>query len=182
MKTCWKVLAVAVVALGVSLPAQATIINLTPSTADCGSPACLLEIGTTAANPESYLTAKYGTTLAYKQNWAGSEEGPAAGWYTTNQIAGGTSGSITWNGPGWVNGTPVYFLIKDGSTAPTWYFYDISNWGGKDAINFSDYWPGTGGISHASIFGGTTVPDGGSAAMLLGAALMGLAGFRRMLK
>ena len=37
-------------------------------------------------------------------------------------------------------------------------------------------------VTHYSVFNPTTVPDGGSAAMLLGAALLGLAGFRRMLK
>jgi len=38
------------------------------------------------------------------------------------------------------------------------------------------------GLSGWTVFNRTTVPDGGSMAMLLGMALMGLAGVRRMLK
>ena len=63
---------------------------------------------------------------------------------------------------------------------PTWYdetgSYDIpvspySIWG-KD---------GQSGVSHYTVYNPGSVPDGGSMAMMFGAALVGLAGFRRML-
>jgi hypothetical protein len=46
----------------------------------------------------------------------------------------------------------------------------------------SNFWPNNGSISHVTIYGTTSVPDGGSVVMMLGAALVGLAGMRRLLK
>lgn len=90
----------------------------------------------------------------------------------------------------WIEGTPyatgtVYALVKDGSSTPAWYLFNVTalGWDGMEDLYFSDFWVGPGGsISHVTLYGGYSVPDGGSVAMLLGAALMGLAGLRRFMK
>jgi hypothetical protein len=85
-------------------------------------------------------------------------------------------------GPGFVSSNPVYVLVKDGNSTPAWYLYNISGWNGQDKIILQNFWPQRGAISNVSIYGTTTsVPDGGAIAMLLGAALLGLAGVGRKL-
>lgn len=72
--------------------------------------------------------------------------------------------------------------MKGGNHTPAWYLFAINIWDGKTDIVLENFWPGNGEIGHLSLYGGTTsVPDGGSVTLLLGMALMGLAGFRRML-
>jgi hypothetical protein len=189
MKRFVAVLAAVLLVVGMSSQAQATPISVSPATTPCGNPAvptCLQDTGNDTSNAviSAYILSTYGATEVYKQDTgAASDEGTAAAYYTTAINAGASGGTVTWVGPGWIIGTPVYFLVKDGASTPAWYLFNISNWGGKDTITFSNFWPTQGGISHIAIFGGTTtVPDGGSVAMLLGAALVGLAGFRRFVK
>lgn len=186
MRPAFKALAVIAILLGLALPAHATDITLTPSTALCGSPACLAQTGndTSTAVINSIIFSTYGVTEAYTMNYpggVGDESGAAAAWYNTTFNADASGGAVTWNGPGTISG-PTYFLVKDGNQTPAWYLFNISNWDGKSTIDFSGFWPGNGSISHVSIFGTTSVPDGGSMAMLLGMALMGLAGVRRLIK
>ena len=125
-----------------------------------------------------------GLTEVYKQNVGGSEEGSAAGWYTTTFTdAAPHSGTVVHDlGDPIITGAQKYFLLKDGNASPNWLLFDISTWDGLDTIEFNDFFP-THSISHVSIFaGGTpTVPDGGLTVALLGIALGGLAFLRRKL-
>jgi hypothetical protein len=79
----------------------------------------------------------------------------------------------------------LYALGKyDGINAGYVLFY-IPAFGTTLPMSSLDFWSNTAGqgyaLSHATTFG-HTVPDGGSMAMLLGMALIGLGGLRRMLK
>jgi hypothetical protein len=189
MKRGLTLLAAAGILLGMSFQAQATPISISPGTAGCAgatSP-CLALTGITTSQSdinaaiEAMFPGLTGTAI-YKQDEGGSEEGSAAPWYTTSFTGDLSGGTITWvPGSSYIGGTPIYLLVKDGNHTPAWYLYDISGWDGQSLVELSGFWPGPGGISHVTIYGGG-VPDGGSAAMLLGAALIGLAGFRRMLK
>jgi hypothetical protein len=85
---------------------------------------------------------------------------------------------------GWYIGSVAYALVKDGNQTPAWYLFNLTalGWTGTETLEFVGFWPNQGAISHVSLYGGYTVPDGGSVAMLLGAALIGLAGLRRFVK
>lgn len=102
-----------------------------------------------------------------------------------------TYGGKDESGTGIFGGGYEYLFAKyDGKNAgyvlfhmPTWYAatgsynvpdFPYSIWGGANEEKYR--------ISHYTVFNGTTVPDGGSVSMLLGAALLGLAGMRRLLK
>lgn len=195
MKRVLTFLIAAAFVAGVTFQAEATPISVSPATAACGTATCLALTGNEngQAQIDAAIEAVFpGLTSkeVYKQNVGGSESGSAGSWYTTtfNSLADASGGNIRWDGPGFISGTPIYFLVKDGNQTPNWYLFDISNWavggnGTKDTITFSNFFPNQGAISHVTIYGGTTtVPDGGSVAMLLGAALVGLAGFRRFVK
>ncbi len=143
------------------------------------------QTGTSAI--ESFLFTTYGidTTLAYKSNAGGGEEGPFAGDYMTTFIPSSgdaEGGSITWLGPGYIT-DPGYLLVKDGNQEPAWYLFDIMSWNGKETIELQNFWPQQGAISHVSIYGGgesppPPVPE--PATMLLfGTGLVGLAGLAR---
>ena len=62
--------------------------------------------------------------------------------------------------------------------------FNITGWNGTDTIEYSGFFaPKFKNVSHVSIYGfSRSVPDGGSAAMLLGLALLGVASVRRMLR
>jgi hypothetical protein len=128
--------------------------------------------------------------LLYKDEVGGSDSGAAAGWYDTqysNTSTDPEDALITWNGGSFINSSPLYLLVKDGHSSPAWYLFDISGWDGMEDIVVDSFWAGAGkagrgAISNLQIYGDrASVPDGGSMAMLLGLALLGLAGTRRML-
>ena len=75
---------------------------------------------------------------------------------------------------------PIFLFVKDGNANPGWYLYSF-NWDGKEDIILNDFWinPSRGAISHVSIFRGTSVPDGGASAALLGLGLLALTAVRR---
>lgn len=175
--TSWKAMAAAVaMVLGVTFQAQA--LTIVPGDA--------IESGDQTSNAAilTYLAGLgYDLNSLYKDNVGGVEEGPFAGSYETtyNPPADPEDFLITYVG-GPIIGPPAYLLVKDGSQSPAWYFFDLTalGWNGTDDIEGLGFWPNQGAISHVEIFGTpTTVPDGGSMAMLLGLALMGLAGVRR---
>jgi hypothetical protein len=128
--------------------------------------------------------------MLYKSDQGGSDSGSTAGWYDTEYFNTSTDPEdalITWNGGSFINSSPVYLLVKDGNASPAWYLFNISGWDGQEDIVVDSFWAGAGAagrgaISNVQIYAGTaSVPDGGSMAMLLGIALLGLAGTRRML-
>jgi hypothetical protein len=78
-----------------------------------------------------------------------------------------------------------YLAIKDGSSDPNYYFYDLASWNGLDDIELQDFWPEKGAISHISIWGredggggDDEIPEPGIL-FLMGAGLMGLGYARR---
>ena len=123
----------------------------------------------------------------YKQNVGGSESGSFRNSYVTaffNTSSDPKDATITYNG----NGTsrppitePATLLVKDGNQSPAWYTFDLAGWNGTDTIYLNDFWPDQGAISFVGIYsgGGTSVPDGGATAVLLGLGVLGLAGLAR---
>lgn len=181
------------------LASSAQAISLTPSTASCstiGAP-CLLLTGTDSSESaaRAAIAAALGTTSAefeamlfYKSTQSdAAESGPWKDYYSTSYL--GTPSAfarISWDGSPdpFIVADPAYAYIKDGNLG--WYFFDITGWNGMEDVVFSGFFGGNQGkISHVSLYGTESqrdVPDGGSMAMLLGMAVAGLAGFRRMLK
>lgn len=177
----WKVLAAAVLMMAVmSLPAQA--LTITPDDA---------KLSGNQNNTPSILA--YLSGLGYDMNELyksevdnGSESGSFANSYNTTYTPRSDpyAATITYSGGPVITGNPIYLLVKDGKTEPAWYFFNLtaSAWNGTETVTLSSFWPGDGAISHVSIHGtAASVPDGGSAAMLLGMALLALAGSRRLL-
>jgi hypothetical protein len=125
-------------------------------------------------------------TEVYKSNVGGSDEKAFADDYTTTYSDTPTDPSafsITWDGPDFITGSPIYLAVKDGTPRP-FYIFDITGWDGKEEIQGTGFYPEQGAISHVSIFTGesTTVPDGGASLMLLGAGLGALGLVRRFVK
>jgi hypothetical protein len=186
--TVAKVLAAMVFAFAAASEAQAGTISLTPTSG--------LLIGSGLENTQSAIDAKLydllgDLDLVYKDEDSG-EEGTFKDSYSTIYKFPGLAAKarISYSGaPLPTLSGALYALMKDGKVknpAPyqAWYLFDISGWDGTSNIDFTGFYGGNQGrISHVSIYQGpapTAVPDGGSIAMLLGMALIGLAGLRRM--
>lgn len=108
------------------------------------------------------------------------EEGSFAAYYSGS--FSDSSGTITWDGPNFISGSPIYLIVKDGAHGH--YVFDLVTlgWDGKETINLSGFYPEEGAISHLSIWGcgGTTVPEPGTLTLLgLGLLAGGLAWRRR---
>jgi hypothetical protein len=95
------------------------------------------------------------------------------------------------SGP-YITGDPIYLLVKDGaSNNPVWYIFDMLmldlnkdgsyeySWNGTDIIQLQDFWPNQGAISHVSLYGTRQQVAEPATMLLLGAGLIGLAGFGR---
>ena len=184
MKLGLKVFAVAVLALGLAVSAQA--LTITPTSGSLGvSRWSGPETSQSAIN--AVIAGIMGaSTELYKQDFGGGESGPLAGSYQTQFFNSAQDATITWVGGSYV-GPVAFALVKDGNNNPGWYLFNLTTigaWNGRTDLEFENFWVDNGAISHVALYGttGTSVPDGGSVAMLLGVALMGLAGFRRMLK
>jgi len=114
----------------------------------------------------------YTGTLAevYKLNVDdASDTGTYAASYATTFIppTAPEDATITYVGGPTIAGNPVYLHIKGGNApagSASQYFYDISTWNRTDPLNMSDYWTGTGAISHVAIYAGNspTVPPSGN--------------------
>jgi hypothetical protein len=179
-----QIMLAAIFAAGISLNAHALL--LTPS-----SPGWQ---GSAPKNPDAdAVEAITGTSaqlsVAYKDNFGGNEAGTLAGSYNTeylNSASDPSDAKITYTGGTVLSGSPIFLLVKDGSTAPSWYVFDISGWNGTDNLRLSGFWPEQGAISHVSIFvgvpnggNGEQVPDPGSTMVLLGIALTSIGLIRR---
>jgi hypothetical protein len=90
---------------------------------------------------------------------------------------------IEWDGPDYINSDCIYLVVKDGNANPGWYLFDLGGWNGQDDVQLDGFWPSRGSISHIEILAGpkNEVPDAGSAAMMLGTALLTLGGIRRFM-
>jgi hypothetical protein len=124
----------------------------------------------------------------YKSDWTtgggSAESGPLAGSYATTYSSTPSDPSdatITWEG-GDIVGPTAYLLVKDGNHTPAWYLFNLTalDWDGKDTLYLSGFWPQGGAISHVSLYG-TPVPEP-STMLLLGAGLLGLAGFGKRIR
>lgn len=178
----WKVLAAAgLMVLGISFQAEALPIT----------PADAIEEGNETDVPSilAYLESlgyDVSTELYKSEADSGDEGGSFASSYDTSYdpYDDPDSALIQHVGGPSIAGSPIYLLVKDGNQSPAWYFFNLSSlgWDGTDALELSEFWPTQGAISYVAMYGTTaSVPDGGSMAMLLGLALLGLAGTRRML-
>jgi hypothetical protein len=190
-----KLLVASLFVMGTAFQAQAADILIDPALVpNCGDPVCLVTTGN-QTSMSAILAIIQGLGVGdslYKSdqtnanpNGLGVDSGSAAPWYETwfaNTPTDPSKATIKWVGPGFISSNPVYVLVKDGNSTPAWYLYNISGWNGQDKIILQNFWPQRGAISNVSIYGTTTsVPDGGAIAMLLGAALLGLAGVGRKL-
>jgi hypothetical protein len=120
-----------------------------------------------------------GTPTYKSEADGGAEEGSLKDDYNTSFNGDLSGGTIEWDGPNYISDA-AYLLVKDGNHEPAWYLFSLSGWDGQETINLSGFWPEGGAISHVAIFGGgTSVPDGGATALLLGVGVLGLAAIRR---
>jgi hypothetical protein len=121
------------------------------------------------------VDAQYGSTAAYYHTSTTNYIGTVSGGYkvdtgATTGFAGYQYLLAKYDGPG--AGYVLFYI-------PTWGTSVPSSLGAFEGTTV--YWDDTGaGLSGWTAY--NWVPDGGSVAMLLGLGLMGLAGFRRMLK
>jgi hypothetical protein len=188
MKPGYKLLTAVALALVLAVPAQA--LTITPTS---GS------LGTTRyqgnETGQAFIDAVIGpiiapasTTPLYKATPGSpvAEDGVLAGSYSTvfsNTSSDPSNATITYIAGPYV-GPTAWALVKDGNNSPAWYLFNLTalGWNGTALLEFQDFWPAQGAISHVSLYGGSVVPDGGSMVMLLGLGLMGLAGVRRLMK
>jgi hypothetical protein len=129
-----------------------------------------------------------GAVELYKQNVGGGESGALAGSYTTtflNSPLDPKDATIVYNS-GNIVGSPAWSLVKDGNQTPAWYLFDLTalGWNGTETLNYLDFWPNQGAISHISLYGTSkprdfSVADGGSTLAFLGLGLALIAIVRR---
>jgi len=190
----FKLLMVFCALLLMASPANAIIITITPDTTFNWT-------GTSPQNPDAEDIAtivEYTGTLVelYKQDQGAlADVGSYAPSYKTtfyNTPDDPEDATIEHVGGPYITGDPIYLLVKDGaSNDPVWYIYDMLQldldkngsyeyaWNGMDTIELKGFWPNQGAISHVSLYGTKQQVPEPATMLLLGAGLIGLAGFGR---
>jgi len=173
-----------------ALVSNANAVLITPSSA----PQYTGAQGDTANKDAAAISAILGIpglTELYKQNVGeNSDTGTYADSYLTtfaNSPSDPADADIIYDGapdPSMAGIGNLWLFVKDGNHDPSWYLISLVGWNGTETLQLRGFWPNGGSISHVAIYGGgrTSVPDGGTAAMLLGAGLAGLGTARRFMK
>jgi hypothetical protein len=132
------------------------------------TPADAVASGNETANPEVLAAAEAICSCTansqYKNDVGTGESGALAGSYSTSFSPAGDPDSftLTYDG-GNIVGDPAWLLVKDGNAMPAWYLFNLTalGWNGTDTINGTNFWPGTGAISHIELFGPSTTTGTG---------------------
>ena len=136
------------------------------------------------------LTGMTGLTEVYKQDVGGGESGSFAGDYTTtfaNTPTDPEDATITWDGPNFIDCATdgCKAVVKDGNQIPAQYVFDLGalGWDGQETLEFEDFWPNQGAISHVALLsgGGGNGPGSGptgqmpepATTLLIGSGLLG---------
>lgn len=131
-------------------------------------------------------------TELYKQNvGAGSDSGSFSSSYATtfsNTPSDPQDADINYgSGPAIAGFANLWLYVKDGNHDPAYYLINLNllGWNGTDPLQLRAFWPNQGAISHVTILGSgtrTSVPDGGTTLLLVGAGFTGLGFIRRMIR
>jgi hypothetical protein len=172
--------------LMLSSVASATIVTLMP---DSNSTGGMIWSGSVPGNPDADdIETITGTGVElieqYKSDVADppEESGPYAGDYDTtfaNDPLDPADATTVHTGANIIGGTEIYALVKDGNQDPRWYVFEITSWDGWMDLEFRDFWPEQGAISHVSIYSDRAIPEATAAlawSIIIG---MGLAYRRR---
>lgn len=166
----------------VALSSAANALSITPSSGTLNTTRWEGN-DTSQAVIDTVIAPMLGTaTLQYKNDVPGSESGPLTASYNTtflNTPPDPSGATIVYVSGPMVSPT-AFLLVKDGNQTPAWYLYNLTalGWNGSAQLDLSNFWPNQGAISHVSLYGGGSVPDGGATVALLGLGLLGLAMLR----
>lgn len=165
--------------------AQGAVIELSPGDQAYDGYACGDSCGPGTSDILAWLNANVegfdSSNEAYKSDEdgdaTGTDSGTFANSYSTefsNPVGDPMDATISWDG-GSIISDAAWLLVKDGNNAPVWYLFNISGWDGMMDIVLTGFWPGTGAISHVSVY---AVPEPGMLA-LFGLGVLGALVSRR---
>ena len=116
----------------------------------------------------------------YYKNEVDSGETGSGGWANhydvsyANTYNNPEDAVISWTGGSALSCPECFILVKDGSTTPGWYLFDIGYWDGMDSIELMDFWVGNGAISHVSLFAARGQVPEPSPLALMAIAMLGI--------